>query len=100
MTHIIPVFVIIPPRVLLLDVAGPMEVLRKANMEQSIVRFDVSYIGPSTAVASSIGLTIAGMAPLPEALPDNALVVISGNSDMPLREPLGGPLSDLSLIHI
>ncbi|MGU3400287.1 hypothetical protein ACLBWS_11180 [Brucellaceae bacterium D45D] len=28
---IIPVFVVIPPRVLLLDVAGPMEVLRKAG---------------------------------------------------------------------
>ena len=92
MTQIIPVFVVIPPRVLLLDVAGPMEVLRKANSEQSEVRFDVSYIGPAPEVASSIGLTISGMAPLPETLPDNALIVIFGNSDMPLC----GPLSDRS----
>lgn len=90
MTQVVPVFVIIPPRVLLLDVAGPMEVLRKANSEQSEVRFDVSYIGPVPEVASSIGLAIAGMAPMPDSLPDNALVVISGNSDMPLC----GPVSD------
>lgn len=90
MTQVVPVFVIVPPRVLLLDVAGPMEVLRKANSEQSEVRFDVSYIGPVPEVASSIGLTIAGMGPMPESLPDNALVVISGNSDMPLC----GALSD------
>ncbi len=30
----IPVFVVIPPRLLLLDVAGPLEVLRKADLEQ------------------------------------------------------------------
>ncbi|WLS05232.1 hypothetical protein [Shinella oryzae] len=33
----IPVFVVVPPRTLLLDVAGPMEVLRRANMEQAAV---------------------------------------------------------------
>lgn len=82
----IPVFVVIPPRVLLLDVAGPMEVLRKANREQEHVRFDVRYVGPSDAALSSIGLPVAGIAPLPETLPDDALVVISGSAD----EPLGG----------
>jgi hypothetical protein len=38
----IPVFVVVPPRVLLLDIAGPLEVLRRANLEQSVVRFDIT----------------------------------------------------------
>jgi len=43
----IPVYVVIPPRLLLLDVAGPLEVLRRANLVQAAVYFDVRYIGPS-----------------------------------------------------
>ncbi|WP_421565277.1 GlxA family transcriptional regulator [Ochrobactrum sp. EDr1-4] len=80
----IPVFVVIPPRTLLLDVAGPIEVLRKANLEQSSIQFDVHYIGPSEEVTSSIGLSVANISPLPEALPDDALVVISGSADVPM----------------
>ncbi|GGA92255.1 transcriptional regulator [Brucella endophytica] len=80
----IPVFVVVPPRALLLDIAGPMEVLRKANLDQQTVGFDATYIGPSPAIGSSIGLQVAGIAPLPEALPDGALVIISGAADEPM----------------
>jgi transcriptional regulator GlxA family with amidase domain len=79
------VFVVVPPRVLLLDVAGPIEVMRQANLEQDIVRFNVTYVGPSPEVGSSIGLGISAIAPLPERLPDGALVVVPGNTDSPLR---------------
>ncbi len=85
-TRVIPVYVVVPPRVLLLDVAGPIEVLRKANLEQQQVRFDVYYIGVSEKTSSSIGLEVAGILPLPQTLPHDALVVISGTAD----EPLGG----------
>ncbi|MFB9952403.1 GlxA family transcriptional regulator [Rhizobium puerariae] len=78
---IIPVFMVVPPRALLLDIAGPIEVLRKANLEQEHVQFIVSYIGPSTTVGSSIGLALTGITPLPASLPDDALVVISGATD-------------------
>ncbi|MBY3181734.1 GlxA family transcriptional regulator [Rhizobium laguerreae] len=81
----IPVFVVVPPRVLLLDVAGPIEVLRKANLEQRTVRFTVTYIGPSATVGSSIGLAVTGVAALPERLPDAALVVIAGSADAPME---------------
>ncbi|MBB3164004.1 helix-turn-helix domain-containing protein [Rhizobium laguerreae] len=81
----IPVFVVVPPRVLLLDVAGPIEVLRKANLEQRTVRFTVTYIGPSATVGSSIGLAVTGVAALPERLPDNALVVVAGSADAPME---------------
>jgi transcriptional regulator GlxA family with amidase domain len=42
----IEVYVVVPPRLLLLDVAGPLEVLRRANQAQAEVRFEVHYVGP------------------------------------------------------
>jgi transcriptional regulator GlxA family with amidase domain len=77
----LPVYVVLPPQALLLDVAGPLEVLRRANMLQERVRFDVHYVGPSPTVISSIGLTIAGIEEMPASLPANAMVVIVGNVD-------------------
>lgn len=90
---LLAVYVVIPPRVLLLDVAGPIEVLRKANLEQDKIRFDLHYIGPSPQVASSIGLDLAGLAPLPDRLPDGALVVVAGDTQEPLR-PSQSPAED------
>src|SRR5258708_15810400 len=75
---------VLPPRTLLLDVAGPIEVLRKANLEQAEVRFEVRYVGPSPEVTSSIGLVLAQIEPLPRQLPDGAMVVISGNAQTTL----------------
>ena len=48
----IPVFVVIPPRLLLLDIAGPLEVLRQANRQQNSVRFEVRYVGPTVFLAN------------------------------------------------
>lgn len=80
----IPVFVVVPPDVLLLDMAGPVEVLRKANLVQAAVRFTVHFVAPAGQVASSIGLAMTGMAPLPANLPEAALVVVPGSADQPL----------------
>jgi transcriptional regulator GlxA family with amidase domain len=63
--QIIPVYVIVPPRLLLLDVAGPLEVLRKANLDQDKVEFAVHYVGPLGTVHSSIGLAVTGVDPVP-----------------------------------
>ncbi len=79
-TKIIPVFVVLPPQTLLLDVAGPLEVLRYANRQQDAVRFDCQYIAASESQTTTIGLSLAGLESLPNALPDNAMVVISGGS--------------------
>ena len=81
---VVPVFVVVPPRVLLLDIAGPMEVLRKTNLEQELVQFTIFYVGPASGADSSIGLGIAGIQPLPERLPDGALVIVPGSADKPL----------------
>jgi len=75
----IPVYVVLPPRTLLLDVAGPLEVLRRANMVQENVRFDVSYVGPTCSVMTSIGLSVTGIIPFPQTLPDGAMVIVAGN---------------------
>ena len=83
----IPVYVVTPPRVLLLDLAGPIEALRKANLEQDALRFTVAYVGPAACVKSSIGLSLFGVAPLPAVLPEGAWVVLPGSADVPLGAP-------------
>jgi transcriptional regulator GlxA family with amidase domain len=75
----IPVFVVVPPRLLLLDIAGPLEVLRQANRVQSSVRFEVRYIGPTSTLQTSIGITLAAIEPLPQELPSQSWVVLAGD---------------------
>lgn len=78
-TRRIPVCVVLPPQTMLLDVAGPLEVLRLANREQQAVRFEVRYVGPSRSVLTSVGLTLTAVEPLPRTLPQGAMVVLSGD---------------------
>lgn len=84
----IPVFAVLPPRTMLLDVAGPMEVLRRANVVQDAMRFDAHYVGPAPSLRSSIGLDLIGIEPLPAVLPDEAMIVLAGQVDsvMPLAD--------------
>jgi transcriptional regulator GlxA family with amidase domain len=77
-TRLIPVYVVLPQQTMLLDVAGPLEVLRAAQREQTAVQFEVRYVGPAPEVSTSIGLTVAGIEPLPQRLPDGAMVIVSG----------------------
>ena len=77
----IQIYAVLPPRLLLLDVAGPLEVLRRANQEQSAVHFEVHYIGPSSSLLTSIGISLAGIEPLPETMVDGAMVVLAGDVD-------------------
>lgn len=76
---IIPVFIVLPPRTLLLDVAGPAEVLRRANVEQQDIRFDLRFVGPLDRLASSVGLMLAEIGPLPDPVPPDGLIMVSGN---------------------
>ncbi|MGN7770080.1 GlxA family transcriptional regulator [Phyllobacterium sp. 22552] len=83
----IDVLVVVPARALLLDIAGPVEVLRKANFEQDVVRFNVRYVGPLANVTTSIGLTISGIEPLPGNVPADAMIIISGDATELLDTP-------------
>ncbi|MGB0671702.1 MAG: GlxA family transcriptional regulator [Rhodospirillales bacterium] len=86
----LPVWMVVPPRSLLLDIAGPMEVLRKANLLQDQLAFDVHFVGPSPQAMTSIGLSVAGLLPLPDSLPANSLVVLSGAT----QDIMGAPPLD------
>ena len=80
----VPIHVVVPPRVLLLDVAGPAEVLRRANLEQRAVRFTLSYVGPEPSSRSSVGVHLAALSPLSDTLPADAVVLVPGMADAAL----------------
>lgn len=80
MTRIVPLLVVLPSRTLLLDVAGPMEAIRKANDLQEEVQFDVTYAASDGSVETSVGLTLCGLAPLPAQVPVKVTVLISGSA--------------------
>ncbi|HVA38007.1 MAG TPA: helix-turn-helix domain-containing protein [Candidatus Dormibacteraeota bacterium] len=71
-------YFVVPHDVLLLDVAGPAEALRCADCYADGAAFDLRYVGPQERIASSVGLTLAGIEPLPEKLPENAILFVSG----------------------
>lgn len=85
--QVIPVFVVMPPQTLLLDVAGPLEVLRYANEQQKKIRFDCRYISAQQNQTTTIGLGVCGLEPLPEALPPDAMILISGSSSTAQQQP-------------
>jgi len=87
----IPTYVVMPARTLLLDVAGPMEALRYANLIQNEVRFDVTYIGALPDISTSIGLRVTGISPLPDTIEPDAMIVVSGDTDEPMGQPLEAP---------
>ncbi|WP_424983419.1 GlxA family transcriptional regulator [Maritalea sp. S77] len=68
----------------MLDVAGPCEVLRGANMVQNQWRYDVQFIGTMPNAPTSLGYALANVAPLPVEIEPDAMVVVCGNaSEMP-----------------
>jgi transcriptional regulator GlxA family with amidase domain len=92
--RVLPVYVVVPPRALLLDIAGPVEVLRMTNFAQPDLRFEVHFVGATRQVHSSVGLGLAGLAPLPARVPDDAMVLVSGSVDVPLGAPPPGAPDD------
>ncbi len=83
----IPVLVVLPPRALLLDLAGPLEVLRLVDVAQHRVTFDVTYAAPERITHSSVGLELGGAGPLPDTIEDGAVVFVPGSSSGTLRAP-------------
>ncbi len=86
--RLVPVYMVVPPRALLLDVAGPVEVLRRANAEQEGLRYAVTHVGPRPSVQTSVGLVVDGLLPLPDLVPAGSLVIVSGSADEPLGPPV------------
>jgi transcriptional regulator GlxA family with amidase domain len=72
------VYIVVLDDALLLDVAGPAEVLRCASLYGSEVAFEIRYVGPRERVRSSTGLVIGEIAPLPDLLKSPAIVLLAG----------------------
>ena len=81
----IPVHFVLPRGIVLLDVAGPAEAFRVAN-KLCPDAFTQHFCGPSTEIESGIpGLHLARIQPLPDQLPPEALVIVSGVVGKPTR---------------
>ncbi|WP_341520220.1 helix-turn-helix domain-containing protein [Pseudomonas sp. G.S.17] len=85
----IPVLFVLLPNVLMLDLAGPAEVLSLASRIESgeghaegeeRVAFELQYVSPMADLQTSIGLPLVGLAPLPESLLPGTLVVLVGST--------------------
>jgi transcriptional regulator GlxA family with amidase domain len=78
----IPVFFLLLPGSLILDWAGPAEAFRIANQLLAASgqppRFALRYIGPQREAATSVGIQVSGVEPLPEQLPPGSWLVLVG----------------------
>jgi len=80
--HLVDVLFVILPHSLLLDIAGPAEALRLANQHRGRnglpPRFRLRFAAPNETQTTSVGLSIAGLEPLPEKLSATTWVVVVG----------------------
>lgn len=70
------VWFVMLPGLLALDLTGPAETFVLAKGA-----FRLHYIGPDAEITTSIGITMTGIAPLPETLPEGSLLVLPGVTD-------------------
>jgi transcriptional regulator GlxA family with amidase domain len=79
---LIDVLFIIAPHSLMLDIAGPAEAFRLANLHRELrgmpPRFCLRYASPVESAPTSVGLSITGLEPLPQRLRTPTWVVLVG----------------------
>lgn len=79
---LIDVLFVIVPHSLLLDIAGPAEAFRLANQHRGMrglpPRFRLRFAAPNEIQETSVGLSIAGLEPLPQELCTTTWVVVVG----------------------
>ncbi len=80
--QLIDALFVVAPHSLLLDIAGPAEAFRLANLHRQMrglpPRFRLRFAGPVAAVSTSVGLGLAGLEPLPGRLSAPTWVVLVG----------------------
>lgn len=86
---LIDLLFIIAPHSMLLDIAGPAEAFRLANLHRAVrglpPRFCLRFAGPVPATPSSVGLKLAGLEPLPRHLNSPTWVVLVGQPSTEAR---------------
>jgi transcriptional regulator GlxA family with amidase domain len=79
---IIDCLFVIAPHSLLLDIAGPAEAFRLANLHRQrrgqAPRFRLRFTGPIATPPTSVGLALAGLEPLPDRLDSPTWIVLAG----------------------
>jgi transcriptional regulator GlxA family with amidase domain len=73
------IWMVVTPNVLLLDLAGPAEAFRLAH--KIGVPLTLRFTGPAPEVATSLGLPLGGIEPLPARLDDDDVVMVVGCED-------------------
>jgi transcriptional regulator GlxA family with amidase domain len=80
--QLIDLLFVIAPHSLLLDIAGPAEAFRLANLHRDRrglpPRFRLRFAGPVATVSTSVGLGLVDLEPLPEQLSPPVWVVLVG----------------------
>lgn len=80
--NLIDVLFVIAPHSLLLDIAGPAEAFRLANLHREArglpPRFRLRFAGPQPTAPTSVGLGLVALEPLPERLTAPTWVVVVG----------------------
>src|SRR5256885_3668521 len=72
------IYFVLTPGFLLLDFAGPAEAFMYAR--RAGADFTLHFVGADTALPGALGLSLAPLEPLPDALPADAVVVLSGST--------------------
>ena len=79
---LIDVLFVIVPHALVLDVAGPAEAFRLANLRHEYrnqpARFRLRFAGPVANPVTSVGLTLSALEPLPRTFNSPTWVVLAG----------------------
>ena len=82
----IDVLFVVSPHSLLLDIAGPAEAFRLANLHRAMrglpPRFRLRFAGPSPTLRTSVGLALADLEPLPACLDAPTWVVLVGQPNV------------------
>lgn len=86
----IDILFVIAPHSLLLDIGGPAEAFRLANLHRQArgqpPRFRLRFAGPVAAPTTSVGLGLTDLEPLPAALEAPTWVVLVGQPSLQVRQ--------------
>jgi transcriptional regulator GlxA family with amidase domain len=87
----IDILFVISPDALLLDIAGPAEAFRLANLHRArrgeSARFRLRFAGPEARVTTSVGVPLVELEPLPDALTAPTWVVVVGQPAIVAARP-------------
>jgi transcriptional regulator GlxA family with amidase domain len=91
-TFAIDVLFVVSPHSLLLDIAGPAEAFRLANLHRAErgqpPRFRLRFTGALPGMTSSVGLSLADLEPFPKVLSSPTWVVIVGQPTAHVQQPV------------